>query len=67
MVDEVRPTSYPTPAHREPLPSLGMVAHIWAGHLAAVDVTDVADMADDRPGLGTVEVPVPRSSHVEVD
>ena len=47
MIDEVDGASNSVSPRREPAPSLGMVAHIWAGHLGPVDVTDAADAATD--------------------
>ena len=53
MADEASQTSSPIPAHREPPPSLGMVAHIWAGHLGSLEVSDAAAAVEvvDEPGL----------------
>jgi hypothetical protein len=50
MADEARkfdPASNSAGAYREPPPSLGMVAHIWAGHVGVMDADPV-----DLPALG---------------
>jgi hypothetical protein len=77
MADEAHETSNPVPAHREPPPSLGMVAHIWGGHLGSLDGApldagldpDPDATADSSPSLdgGTIELPLPRHSRVKVE
>ena len=58
MADEAGtfdPASNPAGVYREPPPSLGMVAHIWAGHVGSLDADPVelpALRADDGPTLG---------------
>jgi hypothetical protein len=54
-------TSNSTGVYREPPPSLGMVAHIWAGHVGSMDA-DPADLpalcgdgTSRSPGDGAVE------------
>ncbi len=46
-------TSNSGPMHREPPPSLGMVAHIWAGHLGPVEHGPVADSGGAADGAMT--------------
>jgi hypothetical protein len=46
MAEQVCEASNPVSPHREPPPSLGMVAHIWGGHL---ELTDSPEQAE-QPG-----------------
>ncbi len=68
MVDEAHQTSDPVNPHREPPPSLGMVAHIWAGHLGPLEAVEAAgpppEVALDD---GAIELPSPRAPRVQVD
>jgi hypothetical protein len=59
MSDETHETSNPAPAHREPPPSLGMIAHIWGGHLGSVDVDAPAEPADSAADPVVVIDPAP--------
>jgi hypothetical protein len=62
MADEAHETSNSVLAHREPPPSLGMVAHIWAGHLGPVDADADPDVAANPPlDAGMIEVPSPHA------
>jgi hypothetical protein len=54
MADEAGqfdPASNSTGVYREPPPSLGMVAHIWAGHVGSMDAdpTELPALGGDGP------------------
>jgi hypothetical protein len=67
MVDEAHHTSDPVNAHREPPPSLGMVAHIWAGHLGPLDSSEPEEPAEFALDAGAIELLSPRAARVKVD
>jgi hypothetical protein len=63
---EVDTPSNSVSAHREPPPSLGMVAHIWAGHLGPVETAEQAEQAAEvalEPGA--IELPSQRAARVD--
>ncbi len=63
---EAAPNSVPVP--REPLPSLGMVAHIWAGHLGAVEI-EQADLTalESAPNEASITLPSRRAQAATVE
>jgi hypothetical protein len=74
MIDGVNETSNSISVHREPPPSSGMVAHIWAGHLGPVEPDGIDVVVDGSPveaGIGdeldsgVVRLPEPRDARVK--
>jgi hypothetical protein len=63
MSNETDETSNSVFPHREPPPSLGLVAHMWAGHLAPGETDDSvdADQAD------SIDLNPPRSRLFSID
>ena len=58
MADEANnfdPASNAAGVYREPPPSLGMVAHIWAGHVGSMDAepADLPALGADGPPEGS--------------
>jgi hypothetical protein len=61
--------------HREPPPSLGMVAHIWAGHVGPTELDTTEPPADvvapgaagPPPGTATITLPSAESHPAAVD
>lgn len=67
MADKARDTSNSLPEHREPPPSLGMVAHIWAGHQGPVDHREEAgEPAEIALDSAAVELTAPQAARVKV-
>jgi hypothetical protein len=68
MADEAHETPNSVPAHREPPPSLGRVAHIWAGHFGTVDADEHdAEPAEVARDAGAIELRSQRMPRVKVD
>jgi hypothetical protein len=63
---EVDTPSNSVSAHREPPPSLGMVAHIWAGHLEPLETAE-SDEESAEVALEPVASELPSHGAARVD
>jgi hypothetical protein len=70
-LDDADAASNSVPVPREPPPSLGMVAHIWAGHLGPVETepAGVVGLDPEAPPAdeATITLPSPRAEAATVD